>query len=84
MSKVDSFKAARELEVSGKRYRIFDISKLDAKTLPYSLKILLENLLRTEDGANVTSSHINSVIEWNPKAEPDTEIQHWNSPPGKH
>jgi aconitate hydratase len=75
MSKVDSFKAARELEVSGKRYRIFDISKLDAKTLPYSLKILLENLLRTEDGANVTSSHINSVIEWNPKAEPDTEIQ---------
>jgi aconitate hydratase len=75
MSKVDSFKAARELEVSGKRYRIFDISKLDAKTLPYILKILLENLLRTEDGANVTSSHINSVIEWNPKAEPDTEIQ---------
>jgi aconitate hydratase len=51
------------------------MSKLDAKTLPYSLKILLENLLRTEDGANVTASHIKSIIEWDPKAEPDTEIQ---------
>jgi aconitate hydratase len=75
MSKVDSFKVARELEVSGKKYRIFDMSKLEAKTLPYSLKILLENLLRTEDGANVTASHIKSIIEWDPKAEPDTEIQ---------
>ena len=75
MSKVDSFGVARELEVSGNKYRIFDISKLDAKTLPYSLKILLENLLRTEDGANVTSSHIKSIIDWDPKAEPDTEIQ---------
>ena len=75
MSKVDSFGVARELEVSGKKYRIFDMSKLDAKTLPYSLKILLENLLRTEDGANVTASHIQSIIDWDPKAEPDTEIQ---------
>jgi aconitate hydratase len=75
VSKVDSFGVARELEVSGKKYRIFDMSKLDAKTLPYSLKILLENLLRTEDGANVTSSHIQSIIDWDPKAEPDTEIQ---------
>ena len=75
MSKVDSFKVARELEVSGKKYQIFDMSKLNAKTLPYSLKILLENLLRTEDGANVTSSHIKSIIDWDPAAEPDTEIQ---------
>ena len=75
MSKIDSFGVARELEVSGKKYRIFDLSKLDAKTLPYSLKILLENLLRTEDGANVTSSHVQSIIDWDPKAEPDTEIQ---------
>ena len=75
MSKVDSFGVARELEVSGKKYQIFDMSKLEAKTLPYSLKILLENLLRTEDGANVTSSHIKSIIDWDPKAEPDTEIQ---------
>ena len=75
MSKVDSFGVARELEVSGKKYRIFDISKLQTETLPYSLKILLENLLRTEDGSNVTSDHIKSIIDWEPKAEPDTEIQ---------
>ena len=75
MSKVDSFGVARDLEVSGKKYRIFDMTKLDAKTLPYSLKILLENLLRTEDGANVTSAHIQSLIHWDPTSEPDTEIQ---------
>jgi aconitate hydratase len=75
MSKIDSFGVARELKVGNESYHIFDISKLDAKTLPYSLKILLENLLRTEDGANVTSSHIQSILDWDPKAEPDTEIQ---------
>jgi aconitate hydratase len=75
MSKIDSFAVGRELKVGNESYRIFDISKLDAKTLPYSLKILLENLLRTEDGANVTSSHIQSILDWDPKAEPDTEIQ---------
>ena len=75
MSKIDSFGVARELRVGNESYRIFDISKLDAKTLPYSLKILLENLLRTEDGLNVTSSHIQSIVDWDPKAEPDTEIQ---------
>jgi len=75
VSKVDSFGTGRSLEVAGKKYRIFDMTKLDAKTLPYSLKILLENLLRTEDGANVTSSHIQSIVDWDPEAEPDTEIQ---------
>ena len=75
MSKIDSFGVGRDLLVGNQSYRIFDISKLDAKTLPYSLKILLENLLRTEDGANVTSSHIQSILDWDPKAEPDTEIQ---------
>ena len=75
MSKIDSFGVGRELKVGNESYRIFDISKLDAKTLPYSLKILLENLIRTEDGANVTSSHIQSILDWDPKAEPNTEIQ---------
>ena len=75
MSKIDSFGVGRDLLVGNQTYRIFDISKLEAKTLPYSLKILLENLLRTEDGANVTSSHIQSILDWDPKAEPDTEIQ---------
>jgi aconitate hydratase len=75
MSKIDSFGVGRELKVGSDSFRIFDISKLDAGTLPYSLKILLENLLRTEDGANVTAAHIQSLIDWDPKAEPDTEIQ---------
>jgi aconitate hydratase len=75
MSKIDSFGVGRELKVGSETFRIFDISQLDAKTLPYSLKILLENLVRTEDGANVTSEHIKSILEWDPKAEPDTEIQ---------
>ncbi|MFM7014289.1 MAG: aconitate hydratase AcnA [Actinomycetota bacterium] len=75
MSKVDSFGAGRNLEVNGKTYRIFDITKVDSKTLPYSLKVLLENLIRTEDGANVTSDHISALVNWNPSAEPDTEIQ---------
>jgi aconitate hydratase len=44
-------------------------------TLPFSLKILLENLLRTEDGANVTADHVRALAGWDPQAEPDTEIQ---------
>jgi aconitate hydratase len=75
MSKIDSFGVGRDLAVGNDSFRIFDISKLDAKTLPYSLKILLENLVRTEDGANVTADHIQSIIDWDPMAEPDTEIQ---------
>ena len=46
-----------------------------SERLPYSLKILLENLLRTEDGANITADHIRSLAGWDPSAEPDTEIQ---------
>ncbi len=75
MSK-NSFGAKVEIEVSGKRYEIFDITKLPAaKTLPFSLKVLLENLLRTEDGANITSAQIEALANWNPDSEPDTEIQ---------
>jgi aconitate hydratase len=73
---IDSFGTRRNLEVSGKSYEIFDISKLsNAETLPFSLKILLENLLRTEDGANVTGAQIKSLADWNPDSQPDTEIQ---------
>jgi len=75
VSNVDSFGTGRDLEVAGKKYRIYDMTKLEIKTLPYSLKILLENLLRTEDGANVTADHIQSIVDWDPKAEPETEIQ---------
>lgn len=72
----DSFKAKSTLDVAGKQYQIFDINQLDgAATLPFSLKILLENLLRTEDGANITAAQISTLANWNPAAEPDTEIQ---------
>ncbi len=72
----NSFNAKRNLDVAGKSYEIFDISKIaGAANLPFSLKILLENLLRTEDGANITAAHINALANWDPKVEPDTEIQ---------
>jgi aconitate hydratase len=72
----DSFKAKTTLEVAGKSYEIFDITKFpEAKDLPFSLKVLLENLLRIEDGANITAEQIKKLAAWNPTAEPDTEIQ---------
>ncbi len=75
MSK-NSFNAKNNLEVAGKSFEIFDISKIDgASNLPFSLKILLENLLRTEDGANITADHIKALANWDPATEPDTEIQ---------
>ena len=75
MSKVNSFDAADKLKVGDKEFRFFRLDKLNAPKLPYSLKILLENLLRTEDGANVTSEQIKALANWDPNAEPDTEIQ---------
>ena len=75
MSK-DSFKAKREFISGGKKLEIFDITTLDgAASLPFSLKILLENLLRHEDGANITADQIKALAQWDPTAEPDTEIQ---------
>jgi len=75
MSK-NSFNAKKNLEVAGKSFEIFDISGIEgASDLPFSLKILLENLLRTEDGANITSAHIQALANWDPTIEPDTEIQ---------
>jgi aconitate hydratase len=75
MSK-NSFNAKKSLSVAGKSYEIFDISTLEGSSdLPYSLKILLENLLRTEDGANITAEQIKALASWDPAAEPDTEIQ---------
>jgi len=72
----DSFKTKTTLEVAGKSYEIFDITRFEkAKDLPFSLKVLLENLLRTEDGANITAGQIEKLAAWDPLAEPDTEIQ---------
>lgn len=75
MSKIDSFKSASLLEVGSKSYRIFKLDSVLKSQLPYSLKILLENMLRTEDGANITSEHIQAIANWDPQAEPDVEIQ---------
>jgi aconitate hydratase len=75
MSK-NSLGAKKNLNVAGKDFEIFDISKVDgAANLPFSLKVLLENLLRTEDGANITVDHIKALAQWDPSIEPDTEIQ---------
>ena len=75
MSK-NSLGAKKNLNVGGKDFEIFDISKIEgAASLPFSLKVLLENLLRTEDGANITADHIKALAQWDPSAEPDTEIQ---------
>ena len=72
----NSFATQKSLTVGGESLEIFDISTLEgAATLPFSLKVLLENLLRTEDGANITAEHIKALAQWDPSAEPDTEIQ---------
>ena len=75
MSK-NSLGTKRSLKVGSQEFEIFDISQVDgASSLPFSLKILLENLLRTEDGANITADHIKALAQWDPSVEPDTEIQ---------
>jgi aconitate hydratase len=75
MSK-NSLGTKKNLTVAGQDFEIFDISALEgASDLPFSLKVLLENLLRTEDGANITVDHIKALAQWDPSTEPDTEIQ---------
>jgi aconitate hydratase len=75
MSK-NSLGRKQNLTVAGKDFEIFDISQVEgASDLPFSLKILLENLLRCEDGANITVDHIKALAQWDPAIEPDTEIQ---------
>ncbi|WP_151526818.1 aconitate hydratase AcnA [Serinicoccus kebangsaanensis] len=72
----NSFDAQGTLEVGDASYQIYRIGGLEgADDLPYSLKVLLENLLRTEDGANITADHITALAGWDADAEPDTEIQ---------
>lgn len=76
MSAVDSFGAKDTLTVGGTDYQVFRIDKVAGhERLPFSLKVLLENLLRTEDGKNVTRRQIDALGSWDPAAEPDTEIQ---------
>jgi aconitate hydratase len=76
VASLDTFGAKSELRVGDASYEIFTIDKVDGHgRLPYSLKILLENLLRTEDGANITADHIRALGGWDPAADPSVEIQ---------
>ncbi|WP_120336854.1 aconitate hydratase [Cryobacterium soli] len=76
MSAVNSFGARDTLRVGSTDYEVFRLDAVEGfEKLPFSLKVLLENLLRTEDGANITAEHIRALGSWVPTADPDTEIQ---------
>ncbi|MFV0463275.1 MAG: aconitate hydratase AcnA [Nostocoides sp.] len=76
MASTNSFGAKDTLSVGEASYEIFRVDAVPGhESLPYSLKVLLENLLRTEDGANITAEHIRAVGSWDENAQPDTEIQ---------
>ena len=75
---LDSFSTRAFIDVHGQRYEIRSLAKLgerfDIKRLPYSMKILLENLLRHENGIDVSAKEIEAVANWNPALESDVEI----------
>ncbi|MFF1546531.1 aconitate hydratase [Streptomyces sp. NPDC058291] len=72
----NSFDARSTLQVGDESYEIFRLDKVEGSArLPYSLKVLLENLLRTEDGANITADHIRALGTWDSQAQPSQEIQ---------
>ena len=76
MTSLDTFHSRSTLDVDGRGYEIYRLDAVPGlERLPYSLKVLAENLLRTEDGANITADHVRALAAWNPAAEPDTEIQ---------
>ena len=76
MASANTFNAKDQLTVGDESYEIFRIDAVaGSENLPYSLKVLLENQLRTEDGENVTAEHINALGSWDEDAQPDTEIQ---------
>jgi len=73
----DSFNSHSKIKVNNNEFEFFDLNAVDTgnvKKLPYSLKILLENLLRFEDGVNVTHEDISAIANWKPKAKPNNEI----------
>ncbi|MGB6245046.1 aconitate hydratase AcnA [Gordonia sp. (in: high G+C Gram-positive bacteria)] len=73
---INSFDSRGTLEVGENSYEIFRLKAVPGtEKLPYALKVLAENLLRTEDGANITTDHINALANWDPSAEPSVEIQ---------
>jgi aconitate hydratase len=75
-SSLNSFGAKDTLKVGDNSYEIYRLDAVPGTDkLPYSLKVLAENLLRTEDGANITKDHIEAIANWDPEAEPSIEIQ---------
>ena len=75
-SSLNSFGARDTLKVGAASYQMYRLDAVPGiEKLPYSLKVLAENLLRTEDGANITADHIRAIANWDPSAQPDTEIQ---------
>src|SRR5262245_12112646 len=75
----DTFGTKSQLKAGSSSHEIFHLGKLQkdhpqVSKLPYSIKVLLENLLRYEDGRVVKREHVERLLAWNPKAEPDTEI----------
>ncbi|MGK8522927.1 aconitate hydratase [Nocardia asteroides] len=73
---INTFGAKGTLEVGSNSYEIFRLAAVPGtEKLPYALKVLAENLLRTEDGANITADHIRAIANWDPTAQPNTEIQ---------
>jgi aconitate hydratase len=77
MAGSDSFGSKSELTVGDKTYTIHRLDAVEGSaTLPFSLKVLLENLLRTEDGENITADHVRAVAQWDPQADPSQEIQY--------
>lgn len=75
-SSLNSFGAKDTLKVGDNSYEIYRLDAVPGnEKLPYSLKVLAENLLRTEDGANITKEHIEAIANWDPEAEPSIEIQ---------
>ncbi|MEX3769426.1 aconitase family protein, partial [Mycolicibacterium fortuitum] len=75
-SSLNSFGARDTLTVGDQNYEIYRLDAVPGtEKLPYSLKVLAENLLRTEDGANITKQHIEAIANWDPSAEPSVEIQ---------
>ncbi|HEX3752354.1 MAG TPA: aconitase family protein, partial [Streptosporangiaceae bacterium] len=72
----NSFGSLATLRVGGAGYQIHRLDAVDGSAdLPFSLKILLENLLRTEDGRNITREHVSALAQWDPAADPSIEIQ---------
>nr|WP_300338445.1 aconitate hydratase AcnA [Actinomyces sp.] len=76
MTSLDTFHSRSTLQVDGTSYEIYRLDAVEGlERLPYALKVLAENVLRTEDGVNVTADHVRALAQWDPAAEPSTEIQ---------